>query len=269
MLMTKMSVPCPKEHFNRILDLLKFKKTFTFVRFSDGETEILHNRYLEINKGQTFFRGRVFDNNFPDFDSKRFDPIKNRELRSDLLESAMYRNDDFYKGIPTQHNGSVIDREFMLRLNGGQSKCMTFSDLFLNSNYNDYRKKIVPLFKEYTHTYVVANYRSKLCGELSNSHLIKIPDNFFATYKETLKDVFHQLINIESGSLVLCSASSLTNIIGYKLALVRKDITLIDIGTSVNDLLSLNSKTRAYHSADSSVLSKIKYKSSKGYQIKW
>ncbi|MCE0493766.1 hypothetical protein [Vibrio salinus] len=267
--MSKLKIPFAEEHLNRLQALLENQTPFHFVRFSDGETEILHNRYLEIGQGKTVFRGRTFGNEFPAFDSKRFDPRIHQELRSDLLASATYRDEYFFKGIPTSHNNAIIDREFMLRLNGGFSSNITFSDLFLNSNYECYRDNIVPLFSKFKHIYVVANYRSKLVGELSNAKLIEVPDNFFNCYQETLDKVMHELIDIEAGALVLSSASSLTNIIGHKLHTRRQDIILIDIGTSINDLLSLDSRTRAYHLVQGSLIAKLKYKLSKGYKITW
>ena len=75
-----------------------------------------------------------------------------------------------------------------------------------------------------------------------------------------------QLGKIDDNSLVLSSASSLSNIIAHKLHV--KNITFIDIGTSVNDLLSLDSETREYHGSMSS-LENYFYKRSKRYNLKW
>ena len=49
---------------------------FQFVRFSDGETEILESRYLSINDGKVHFRGMVHDIDYPEHDKKLFDPIE-------------------------------------------------------------------------------------------------------------------------------------------------------------------------------------------------
>jgi hypothetical protein len=261
-----MSDPCPKQHLNNFIYKLKNKEPFSFIRFSDGEIEVLRNRYLEINNGKTFFRGREFTNTFPAFDAKKFDPGLNQDIRRDLLSSGLFRGENFYKGIPTLHNDALKDREFLLRLNGGFDARMTFSDLFLNSNYMNYRKKLVPLFGEYSKVYVIANYRAKPIDLLSGAVHIKIPDNFFLEYKKTLDSIMKQLGKIDDNSLVLSSASSLSNIIAHKLHV--KNITFIDIGTSVNDLLSLDSETREYHGSMSS-LENYFYKRSKRYNLKW
>jgi len=253
---------------SRFIDMLKNKTPFSFVRFSDGEIEILRNRYLEINAGRTIFRGREFNNNFPIFDSKKFDPSHHQNIRKDLLDSAMFRAVSFFKGIPTAHNEALKDRELLLRFNGGYELNMTFSDLFLNSNYTRYRNELVPLFEKYQHVYVIANFRAKPIGLLSKATHIKIPDNFFATYDDVLESISNQVREVEKGSLILSSASSLSNIVANKLFLERQDITFIDIGTSINDLMSLDNNTREYH--DNQLWFKsFFYKKSKRYNIKW
>lgn len=265
----KITYPDANTHLDLFLDKLKNKEAFSFVRFSDGETEILRNRYLEIDAGKTFFRGKVYKNTFPQFDSKRFDPNIHQNIRKDLLDSALFKNDRFYKGIPTSHNKAYKDKDFMLRLNGGFDYNITFSDLFLNSNYKRYRDEVVPLFEKFDSIYVIANYRAKPTDILSNAKHISVPDNFFSSYVETLNSVLEQVQKVEKGSLVLSSASSLSNIIAHKLFLDRKDITFLDIGTSINDLLSMDSMIRSYHKQKKGFFRKLFYKKSKSYEIRW
>jgi hypothetical protein len=266
-----LSVEKPKgdSHLTQVKNALIEGQPFSFVRFSDGEIEVLKNRYLEIYSGNTVFRGRQFPNQFPTFDNKRFDPRINQSIRADLLNAAMFRNDSFLKGIPTSHNQALVDREFMLRLNGGYSPSITFSDLFINSNYVHYLEEVVPVFGRYENLYVIGNYRAKLTGIIQHGKLIDVPDNFFSTYESTLEHVMSGLENVESGSLILSSASSLSNIVGHKLFQQRQDVTFLDIGTSINDKLSLKSNTREYHVTKSGLLGRIKYAFSKDSSIKW
>lgn len=262
-------LPDPNVHLDNFITKLNKKEAFSFVRFSDGETEILRNRYLEINAGRTVFRGSEFKNNFPKFDSKKFDPSIHQNIREDLLNSALYSNLNFFKGIPTSHNKAFKDKELMLRLNGGYNLNMTFADLFLNSNYNRYKEEVVPLFKSYTNLCVIANFRAKPTDILSSAKHIKVADNFFLDYDNVLNDVLDKALKVEKGTLILSSASSLSNIIGHKLFLERPDITFLDIGTSLNYLLSMDSMIRSYHKQNRSFLKKFFYKKSKSYQIRW
>ncbi|MDZ7819164.1 MAG: hypothetical protein U5K55_11415 [Aliarcobacter sp.] len=239
-------IPNAIEHLNIIKNKLEKRESFTFIRFSDGETEILKkNRYLEIIPGKTVFRGKEIKNNFPQFDSKKFDPLEHQNIREDLLESARFKAHNYFKGIPTLHNKAVDDRDMMVELNDGLDNSITFADLFLNSNYEKYLDEIVPIFETYENIIVIANYRAKPIDILKKAKHIEIPDNFFANYNNVLEDVLDKLKDISKNSLILSSASSLSNIIGYKLFLQRKDITFLDIGTSINSLLSLDDRIRS------------------------
>ncbi len=267
--------PQSTEHLKRFKMFVRDGRPFTFVRFSDGEVEVLRNRKLLIASGITEFRGRRFSNQFPDFDQKRFDPRTGKVVRSDLLASAIYRDQDYFKGIPTTSNHAIHDREYLLRLHGGFTIEMTFSDLFLNSNFITARSDFFPyILDHFEHLLVVGNWRSNLKGLLIEGRLLPIPDDFFSDYSETLNSTFSELIQSPICSLVLSSASSLSNILGHKLRLSRPDITFLDIGTVLNDMLGLPLGTRAYHRLTNpqTVREKLaawRYRRHREYQLRW
>ena len=267
-------IPDAKLDLERFYKMLFERVSFTFIRFSDGEMEIIRNRYVEIGNGYTVFKNKKVPSNFPEYDRKVFDPEKNILFREELLNSARKSGLNYFKGIPSTHNNLIDDRDFMVSLNSGMSKFMTFSDLLLNSNYLAFRKKIVPLFSSIKNLAVIANYRAKFQSELSHANHICIGDNIFENYKSILDSVMLNLNELPNSSVVLSSASSLSNILGMKLYEIRPDITFIDIGTSLNDLLGLDSRTRAYHNLyfSKSIKEKIiafRYTFTKEYKIKW
>ena len=101
------------------------------------------------------------------------------------------------------------------------------------------------LLNKFKNIIVVSNWRSKINFKC---HLhVKVCDNFINDYQNELSSKLNSLINIPLDSIVLCSASSLTNILGHKLYLLRPDLTFLDVGTSMNDLFSLENNTRVYH----------------------
>jgi hypothetical protein len=274
-LMQPHSLPGGKVDLDRFEQFVRDRKPFTFVRFSDGEIELLRNRRLSIDGGVTEFRGKRFSNQFPDFDKKYFDPCSDQAIRRDLIASAAFRAGMYFKGIPTRHNNAIIDREFLLRLNGGFTNQMTFSDLFLNSNFTRARASFFPFFaKSFDDILVVGNWRCELNGYLAKGHLIKISDNFFSIYQETLQKVMHELLDAPQSALILSSASSLSNIIGHKLFIERPDLTFLDIGTALHDLMGLPLGTRAYHKLiNMRTLTERfqawRYRQHKEYEIKW
>ena len=237
--------PIAKEDIRDLFEKIKHKKPFCFVRFSDGEMEVIRNRFLKIREGETHFRGKVFKNKFSEFDSKEFNPEINNDIREDLLISAIRKMNDYFKGLP--HKRFKKDRDLIVTIHGGLDKHITFADLLINSNYYFFRKNMVPEFENYKDIFLIANYRSNPISILENAKLIKIPDNFFSDYQNVKKNTIKQLLEIPSGSLVLSSASSLSNVIGCNLFYTRKDVTFIDVGTAINDLIGLDSITRSYH----------------------
>ena len=75
-------------------------------------------------------------------------------------------------------------------------------------------------------------------------------------------------------SIVLSSASSLSNVIGMAVRMKRDDVTFLDVGTAINDLLGLRSKTRAYHDVmfAKSMKEKIRalrVKSQRRHRLRW
>ncbi len=241
----KINKPLANKDIEKFCSMIKNKDPFCFVRYSDGEMEIIRNRYLKIEGGRTYFKGKISKNNFTEIDSKEFDPKRDNCIREDLLKSAVVRMPFYYKGLP--HKRFKKDRDLVLTIHGGLDEYITFADLLINSNYYFFRKKIIPLFGEYEDIFVVANYRSKPIDILKKSNHIKIPDNLFSNYKSIKREILNNLLKVPSGSLILSSASSLSNIIGCQLFRKRNDITFIDVGTAINDLLSLKSITRSYH----------------------
>ena len=163
--------PLAKQNIQNFYEKILNKETFCFVRFSDGEVEIIRNRYLKISNGLTYFRGKKSKNNFSQMDSKEFDPNINFDIREDLILSSIARMPNYYKGMP--HKRFIKDRDLLVTLNGGLDKNITFADLLINSNYKFFREKIVPLICNYKNVYLIANFRAKPIDILNKSKLSK------------------------------------------------------------------------------------------------
>ena len=101
------------------------------------------------------------------------------------------------------------------------------------------------ILKKFNNIVIVSNWRSKIQFKFYKH--IKVCDNFIKNYQDVLSSILNELINIPKDSIVICSASSLANILGHKLYLLRPDLTFLDVGTSINDLFSLKNDIRIYH----------------------
>ena len=236
-----------KTDFQLLLHLLKKHEPFTFIRFSDGEMEVLRNERLFIGDGIVSWRKGTISHPYPNFDRKDFEPGRDIQVRKDLIESAEYQAPYFYKGVPSKHNDAVSDRDLMVEYNGKSPLNLTFSDLLINANFYRFRSKMLPVFKTFENVYYVGNFRANPEEYDSTWIHLQIPDDFFREYPIILNSIMQRMIGLPSGSLVLLSASSLSNILGYRLHQIRQDITLLDIGTSIHDLVGMEGGIREYH----------------------
>lgn len=237
-----------KQDFKTILFLLNHRIPFTFIRFSDGEMEVVFNSKLVIAEGSVEWRGGKNAANYPAFDNKSFIPERDVDFRRDLIEAANFRALRFIKGIRTRGAFGLRDKTKMIELNSGSLDGLTFSDLLINENWRLFIDKAVPLLIDRGNVTFFGNYRAK--PELLGASVrhVKIGDDFIPDYDAVLEVAMAALIKLPLGTTVLSSASSLSNIIGHRLFTVRPDLTFIDVGTALNPFIGLENGLREYHS---------------------
>ena len=263
-----------KADFRLFLRLLKGHEPFTFIRFSDGEMEVIRNEKLFIGDGIVSWRKGTIQHPYPNFDRKDFEPNRDIQVRKDLIESAEYQAPKFYKGVPSKHNDAVSDRDLMAGYNGNSVFNLTFSDLLINANFYRFRSQMMPIFKTFANVYYVGNFRADPKRYDSSWTHLKIPDDFFGNYPIILETMMQELAQVPSGSLILLSASSLSNILGCKLNQIRQDVTLLDIGTSMHDLVGMEGGIREYHDLllpndFKGIIKKMRLMSRKNFRPKW
>lgn len=230
--------------FRTFKQFFELKTPFCFIRFSDGEMEVIRNRVLSITPGATVFRGRKFNNHFSTHETKMFSPIEtqHRMLRKDLIAAATFSGTHFFKGCPGFHNLAREDHDLLIRLNGKNDERLTHSDLLVNENYISMQCLLKKMPSLYNKTAIIANHAARPSAVLGKTEMVAVPDNLFDKYEETLLHVVESISKLKKGSIVLSSASSLSNIVGHKVWLVRKDITFIDVGSAINPFLGLGSQ---------------------------
>jgi hypothetical protein len=269
-----MQVPNPNSDFDAFrLRFLKGIPT-TFVRFSDGELEILRDNPLSILNGVVSWRLGTLDGRYPEHDNKSFVPERDAELRSDLCASARYVSKGYFKGVPASSNKAVGDRDYMVQLNGGRIDGLSFSDLFINENYLRFLDEILPVFMAKPNVIFLANFRANLSKLNDDWTHLPLQDNAFPDYDVILPRLLTTLSAAEGRSVILSSASSLSNILGHKLHEIRPDISFIDVGTSLNPFVGLGEATRAYQTQllpwnSKNISRKLKYQLFGNHRMKW
>ena len=238
----------PRSDFEYLTKLIDQGTPFTFVRFSDGEIEVLRDRKLFIGDGIVSWTKGEVHFSYPDFDRKDFTPERDQLFQNALVETAKFKAPYYFKGIPTRHNKAVEDRDFMVALNGDSLENLTFSDLLINGNFRIFRNYFDHVLSKRQKVIVFGNFRMQPSLVNNSWTLVPVQDNFIPDYEHVVGQALSSLSELPLGSLVLSSASSLTNIVGRRLRESRPDITFIDIGTSLHDLMGMTSGIREYHS---------------------
>jgi len=240
-----------RRHIHDLLEFntrLELRQPFTFVRFSDGETEILQGSSMEIGRqGVSWSRGSS-GFIYPEYDFKKFEPRKHKTLAKDLLKSAEYHGAHYYKGVPRRHNRAPKECELLLRLNGGNEANLTYADLFLNSNYKRFLNSTFLLLKEQDDVIVVGNWRMSPAECNPNWLHVSIPDSAFDSYDVVLEETLQRLSSSDPNSIILSSASSLSNVLGHRLHMAGSQRTFIDIGTALHPFMGMGDSLREYQS---------------------
>lgn len=210
-----------KEDFFIILDLLKKNKKFSFSKYADGEYSIL------INKKIT------------NCDNWTFNPDKHQIQQKELLNSFKFNDDGYYVGISCPCCVPIDDVLWMKENVGVSDNHLTWANLFVNGNYDDFKKYFIPEFSNHD-VILVASEK----GDASNlpfdvEEHIKITgtawfDNF------NLIDELSQ--RNDSNKLYLFSAGPLGNMLAAKLWKNNKNNTYIDVGSTLNPWLVGNNR---------------------------
>lgn len=238
--------PHGRRDLDMFINYLRSRTPFTFVRFSDGEMEILRRERLVLGpEGVTWSKG-TSSFVYPVFDHKDFDPDRDKAFHAALVSSATKRAPRYFKGIPTRHNRALADRNYMVDLNGGDLENLTFSDLLINGNFKRFRSEVLNEFMQFETVAVLGNFRMKPTLINQNWALIPIQDGLIGHFPSCLEEAVEKVKELPLGSLVLSSASSLTNILGHELLALRPDLFFIDIGTSLHDLMGMPTGIRSY-----------------------
>lgn len=240
---------CVKD-FYKLKEKLDKKENFAFLRFSDGEMFVIMNKYLELNNSGYNLDGSCGYAYYGEEEYKLFDPNKHSFYRERLIDSLMYNENNYYKGIPTRSQcGNIFDFEEILKISGGDSEFLTFSDLLNTINYRKFIGEILPSFSNKKIIIVVnqtANIK-KLPFKILKD--FRVGSNCFINDYDIIEDIKKYVIeNDIKNHVFLISAASLSNLIIHQLYDMNKENTYIDIGSTLNPIMDMNGwvGTRTY-----------------------
>lgn len=237
------------KQFDKVLDKLKKGENFAFARFSDGELDILKNKYV-ILADNYFISGNQKGNGiYTVEEQKEFVPEKHQFFREKLIEAYLHKQSNYFKGICTGTDLHVGSDNFnwMIEFHGGDHETLTFSNLLINANYKRFVEEMIPLFVNRKIIYVVNENANINNLPFNVEKTFLIGSNCFVNNYDVVEKV-KQYIGEKQDYIVLCSAASLSNLVIYENYKNNNNNTFLDIGSCLNPLLNLEGwkYTRGY-----------------------
>lgn len=210
-----------KEDFFIIFDLLKNKTPFSFSKYADGEYEILVNRKIT------------------NCDNWTFDPKKHQKYQKELLKSFQFNDDGYYVGISCPCCVEAKDVLWMRENVGVNENYLTWANLFVNGNYNDFKEFFIPEFKNHD-VILVATEKGDI-----NKLPFKVSEHIKITGTAWL-DNFNLIEELsqrqDTNKLYLFSAGPLGNMLAAKLWESNKNNIYMDVGSTLNPWLVGNNR---------------------------
>lgn len=208
-----------------IENLLLQKTPFSLTRYGDGERYIMEGRPTDNGE----FRFTAEQTNFKD----------------DLLKSLQLRKDHYIVGIPCPCCQPQEKCNYMKKLSTKPDSELTWSNIFVNSNFAYFKNNIVGSFAKYDYVYFAGRGNPenipfkihKFYKTSTSSHVTDVD------LVDEISNEIHSK-NINKG-LFLFAAGPFAKILCYKLYSRHNNNTFIDLG-SVLDVHQGLGSTRGY-----------------------
>jgi|TARA_R100001530_G_scaffold136366_1_gene116753 hypothetical protein len=218
-----------KKELEKIISYLESGKHFVLSKYADGEWNI-------INENPAW--GHV--------DGWYYLPYVDKFYRDRLLESFVYEHPDYLVGISCRCCAGDEVHEQMKEVSGQPIENLTFANVLVNSNYDTYLTKIIPLYMHYK-VYLVAHEDAQIknlpFGIKKHYPISKIAwKNDYSLIDDIKEEIKSKDIQ---NSLFLFAAGPLGNMMAHQLWEASPHNTYLDIGSTLNPLMEMG-KNRGY-----------------------
>lgn len=234
-----------KEHFFLLYNKLKNNENFAFSRFSDGELRIMQNQELVLGDGYNKIGHTVTSGNYHPEDRKHVDPKIHSHVVNKLMECYKFKKHNYYVGLSCRCCVGEIDFKQMIDWRGGDDEFLTWSNLWVNGNYDLFKEYMIPEFSKHKIVYIL-NEHANLGGlPFQVVRDFRVGENCIVNEFNKHEEIQQWIEenNIEN-HVFLFSASSLSNFIIYELFKKYDKNTYIDIGTTLNIQLKMKGVRR-------------------------
>ena len=244
-----------KSHFNIFLEKIKKGENFAYSRFSDGELRIMQNIELQLDDNHFKLGNSKQSVKYHPEDHKHFIPSEHQFFRDKLMGSYRFKKENYYVGLSCRCCVGENDFKQMCDWYGGDinSDNLTWSNLFMNSNYPRFINEFVPILSDKKVVYIL-NENAKI-DELPFEVVkdFRVGPNCIINDYNLIEEVKKWINeNDIKDHVFLFSASSLSNFMIHQLFDFNEKNTYIDVGTTLNPYLGMKAR-RGYHNGNNKV----------------
>jgi hypothetical protein len=244
-----------QKHFDMLLEKLKNGEHFGYCRFSDGELRIMQNVELKLASDHNKIGEHIKSASYHLEDHKHFNPNEHQFFHNKLMESYRFKKNNYYVGLSCRC--CVGDKDFQQMLNWYEgdinSDNLTWANLFLNGNYQQFLDRFIPELKNKKVVYIVNE----------NADLSKLPFNIVKDFRVGRNCIINDYGLIDDvkkwiddngieNHIFLFSASSLSNFMIHQLFEYNDKNTYVDIGTTLNPYIGMKAR-RGYHKGNKKI----------------
>lgn len=224
------------DEFNKIKEKIVNKECFALSRANDGEMKILFDEYIDLRKkcnGEFIYNPKENSHHF---------------FREKLLESIQYKDDSYIVGIGCPCCLGMNNYLKLKQITTQDEEHLTFGNVFVNSNYPRFINEIIPLFSNYNVIMIINN--NAITFDLSfKKNIVKIFDvgtnAWMNDYELVNKMKLYISENNIENHMFLFAAGPFSNILIHECHKISKNNTYLDIGSTLDDMMSLGA-TRGY-----------------------
>jgi len=229
--------------FFTLLNKLKNGENFAFTRFSDGEVFVMQNKKVVLETDHVEVGDTRMSFGYSEDDYKEFLPERDGFVREGLLDAFSYKKKGYFVGAGCAACTCAIEEyiPWLQEIYKNGPEHWTTPNLFVNANYPLFVNHFVPEFSN--HKIVMVCSENASLEELPFDVVkdFRVGKNCIVNDHHLIGEVSEWIINNDiRDHTFLFSASSLSEILIYKLFNLSDKNSYIDIGTTLHKWLGLS-----------------------------